>query len=80
MSQSYIIETRSVAAGIVVRDRNRFQFFAADPAYRSLEGQTFRTPREAQRAVDSRAHTKDDHAPCVASHPSSIDAASEDGQ
>lgn len=51
MSDNYIIEARSEAAGIVVRDRNRFRFFAASSVYRGLEGRLFKTPREAERAA-----------------------------
>jgi len=51
MFDNYVIETESEAAGIVVRERNRFRFFAASHAYRALEGQLFGSPREAERAV-----------------------------
>lgn len=51
MSDSYIIEVSSRAAGIVVRDRTGFRFFAAAPQFFRLEGQLFRTAREAERAA-----------------------------
>ncbi len=51
MSDNYIIEARSEAAGIVVRYRNRFRFFAASSVYRGLEGRLFRNPREAEAAA-----------------------------
>ncbi len=51
MSESYIIEVSSRAAGIVVRDRTGFRFFAAAPQFFRLEGQLFRTAREAERAA-----------------------------
>jgi len=51
MSDSYIIEVSSQAAGIVVRDRSGFRFFAASERLQGLEGQVFRTARAAERAA-----------------------------
>ncbi|MGJ4929936.1 hypothetical protein ACQR1I_28405 [Bradyrhizobium sp. HKCCYLS2038] len=51
MSDTYIIEVSSQAAGIVVRDRGGFRFFAASHRFNALEGQVFRNPREAERAA-----------------------------
>jgi hypothetical protein len=51
MSDSYIIEVKSKTAGIVVRDRMGYRFFAADNDFNSLEGRYFRTAREAERAA-----------------------------
>ena len=51
MSDSYIIEVLSKAAGIVVRDLGGFRFFAASHRFNSMEGQLFRTAREAERAA-----------------------------
>jgi hypothetical protein len=51
MSDSYIIEVSSQAAGIVVRDRSGFRFFAASERFRGLEGQVFRSARAAERAA-----------------------------
>jgi hypothetical protein len=51
MSDTYIIEVRSQAAGIVVRDREGFRFFAASHRFNSIEGQLFRNAREAERAA-----------------------------
>jgi hypothetical protein len=42
MSDTYIIEVRSEAAGIVVRDLDGYRFFAATHYYNPLEGQLFR--------------------------------------
>jgi hypothetical protein len=51
MSDSYIIEVSSQAAGIVVRDTSGYRFFAAvEPFYR-LEGKLFRHVADAQRAA-----------------------------
>jgi hypothetical protein len=58
MSDAYVIEVRSAPAGLVVRDRGRFRFFAATDAFLGLDGRTFRNPQEAERAavrhVDAR--------------------------
>jgi hypothetical protein len=51
MSNSYIIEVGSQAAGIVVRDSRGYRFFAANRRFNSLEGRLFRTVREAERAA-----------------------------
>ncbi len=51
MSDTYIIEVSSEAAGIVVRDRRGFRFFAASHRFNSLEGRIFSSAREAERAV-----------------------------
>lgn len=51
MSDSYIIEVSSRAAGIVVRDKTGFRFFAAAPQFFRLEGQLFRSARDAERAA-----------------------------
>jgi hypothetical protein len=51
MYDTYIIETRKGAAGIVVRDGRRFRFFAATHDFNGLEGQVFGTPKEAEAAA-----------------------------
>lgn len=57
MSDNYIIEIRpqavggTVQAGIVVRDRHGFRFFAATHTFDCLEGQRFSTPKAAERAA-----------------------------
>ena len=51
MSDTYIIEVSSQAAGIVVRENRGFRFFAASHKFNSLEGRLFRSAREAERAV-----------------------------
>ena len=51
MSDAYIIEVGSQAAGIVVRTPKGYRFFAATHRFNSLEGQLFRNPREAERAA-----------------------------
>ncbi|MGH6712196.1 MAG: hypothetical protein ACREEK_24905 [Bradyrhizobium sp.] len=51
MSESYIIEVGSQAAGIVVRGPGGYRFFAASHRFSRLEGQIFRNAREAERAA-----------------------------
>jgi hypothetical protein len=51
MSDTYIIEVSSQAAGIVVRDVGGYRFFAATHRFNALEGQLFRSAREAERAA-----------------------------
>jgi hypothetical protein len=51
MPQSYIIEVSSQAAGIVVRSPEGFVFFAATHRFNRLDGQLFRSAREAERAA-----------------------------
>lgn len=51
MSDSYIIEVSSKAAGIVVRDKAGYRFFAANHDFNCLEGRYFRSAREAERAA-----------------------------
>jgi hypothetical protein len=51
MSDTFIIEVASQAAGIVVRGPDGYRFFAATHRFNSLEGQLFRNAREAERAA-----------------------------
>jgi hypothetical protein len=51
MSDTYIIEIGSQAAGIVVRNPGGYVFFAATHRFNPLEGQLFRNAREAERAA-----------------------------
>jgi hypothetical protein len=51
MSDSYIIEVSSRAAGIVVRDASGYRFFAASQPFYRLDGRLFRTAADAQRAA-----------------------------
>ena len=51
MFDNYLIEIHDSAAGIVVRDGNRFQFFAVGENFFSLEGRSFSSPHEAEKAA-----------------------------
>ena len=51
MSDSYIVEVASRAAGIVVREAAGYRFFAASQPFYRLDGQLFRHVADAQRAA-----------------------------
>jgi hypothetical protein len=51
MYDTYIVETRKGAAGIVVRDGRGFRFFAATHDFNHLEGQFFGSPKDAAAAA-----------------------------
>jgi hypothetical protein len=51
MSDTFIIEVSSKAAGIVVRNPEGYRFFAATHLFNALEGQLFRNAREAEQAA-----------------------------
>ena len=51
MSDTYIIEVGSQAAGIVVRNPGGYVFFAATHRFNRMEGQLFRSARDAERAA-----------------------------
>lgn len=51
MSHAYVIEAKDELAGIVVRDGRKFRFLSASATFWSLEGSSFRNPRDAERAA-----------------------------
>jgi hypothetical protein len=51
MSDNFIIEISSQAAGIVVRNDEGYRFFAASHRFNAMEGQLFRSANEAERAA-----------------------------
>ena len=51
MSDNFIIEISSQAAGIVVRDADGYRFFAASHRFNAMEGQLFRSANEAERTA-----------------------------
>ena len=51
MSGTYIIEVSSEAAGIVVREKKGFRFFAASHRFNPLDGRVFSSAREAERVA-----------------------------
>jgi len=57
MSDSYIIEISSQAAGIVVLETLGYRFFAAAQPYFRLDGRLFRSARDAERAAAQLANS-----------------------
>ena len=53
MSNAYIIEVQDRAAGIVARDGRGFSFFSSERLFDSLEGRTFFSVRDAERAAQA---------------------------
>ncbi|MFA5950459.1 MAG: hypothetical protein WC807_09270 [Hyphomicrobium sp.] len=53
MSDAFIIEVEDEAAGIVVRQEaeRSFRFHASLPKYFVLDGKSFQSPRDAERAA-----------------------------
>ena len=51
MSDRYIIEVNSQAAGIIVRSAEGFRFFAASQRFSRMEGKLYRNASEAERAA-----------------------------
>ena len=64
----YVIELAGKAAGLVVKDGNRFRFFAAEKDFFGLERSLFQSPGEAEDACRrilwpgraTRPHNNDD--------------------
>jgi hypothetical protein len=59
MPHSYVIETRDRAAGIAVRERSGFRFFAAEHPFYALDQRTFRHLRALHSAVEEIASRRD---------------------
>jgi len=62
-ASAYIIEIAGTAAGIVAADRRGFRFHAAAGRFNALDGQSFRTPAEAERAARRLIHRRADARP-----------------
>jgi hypothetical protein len=48
---AFIIEAGDIAAGVVVREGRRYRFFSAHADFRTLDGQSYASPRAAQKAA-----------------------------
>jgi len=46
----YVIELAGKAAGLVVKDGNRFRFYAAEKVFSGLERRLYQSPGEAEDA------------------------------
>jgi len=51
MSEAYLIEAAGEAAGVVVRERGGYRFFASAPQFHAIEQQLFRRTTDAERAA-----------------------------
>lgn len=61
MREAYLIEAAGEAAGIAIRERGGFRFFAAAPTFGALEQQLFRRTGDAARAARALAAANDNH-------------------
>ena len=52
MPKAFVIETSQITAGIVIRERGGFRFYAAHPAMFRLEQTLHASPRAAQLAAE----------------------------
>lgn len=55
MSEAYLIEAAGEAAGVVIRERSGFRFFASGPQFSSLEQRVYRRMSDATRAAQALA-------------------------
>lgn len=55
MAGAYVIETRDRAAGVAVRDRRGFRFFAAEAPFFALDKRVFPHLGVVRRAVERLA-------------------------
>ena len=51
MSEAYLIEAAGEAAGVVVRERGGYRFFASAPQFHAIEQQLVRRTADAARAA-----------------------------
>jgi hypothetical protein len=51
MSEAYVIEIDGAAAGVAVRVRRSFRFYASDAAFGCLEGRIYTQPESIERAA-----------------------------
>jgi hypothetical protein len=52
MTDAFVIETERRTAGIAIRERSGFRFYAADRIFQSLDNRTFRGLRDLHATVD----------------------------
>ena len=50
-AQAFVVESRGIAAGLVVKTESGFQFHAAIPSVARLDGRIFHHPDKARFAV-----------------------------
>jgi hypothetical protein len=52
MTNALVIEAGDAPAGVIVRERGGWLFYAAADAFRPLDSRRFRSPRDAARAAE----------------------------
>jgi hypothetical protein len=70
MTKAFIIEIESRTAGLVAKDERGYCFFSAERVFDSLEGQRFRSARDAERAARAVLRAKEPQANSGAGFPS----------
>jgi hypothetical protein len=64
VADAYVIEAQNRAAGLAVRDRRGFRFFAAEQPFFALDKRLFPSLRAIRHAVETIARRRNgDHAP-----------------
>ena len=63
MRESYVIEVDDLSAGIVVRERTGYRFFAAAAQFFHLDGQIFATVWRAEQAAGELLRSKREAGP-----------------
>jgi len=51
-ADAYVIEAAEIAAGVIVREKRGYRFYASNARFQSLDGSMFKSPRAAQSAAD----------------------------
>ena len=52
MAFAFVVEVFGLTAGILARERDCFRFSASNPAMKSLDGQLFKSQRDAELATE----------------------------
>ena len=55
MAQAFVVEVFGRTAGILARERDCFRFSASTPAMKALDGQLFKSQRDAELATEKIA-------------------------
>jgi hypothetical protein len=63
MSQAFVVEVFGRTAGILAREGDCFRFSASSPAMKVLDGQLFKSQRDAELAAEKIAAVRLAHLP-----------------
>jgi hypothetical protein len=60
-NDAFVIETAEIAAGVIVRQKGGYRFFASSERFQLLDGSVFKSPKAAQDAAElmQRAAARD---------------------